>query len=58
MTITAKVNECLSTTESTPGAEGKGLDGLPTTSVVGRDTWVDCGLVVISSVSGAVQAFS
>lgn len=32
--ITAKVNESLSTTESTRGAEGKGLDGLPTTSVV------------------------
>lgn len=33
-TITANVNECLSTTESTRGAEGKGLDGLPTTNVV------------------------
>lgn len=33
-----KVNECLSTTESTLGAAGKGLDGLPTTSVVGKNT--------------------
>jgi hypothetical protein len=56
VTITAKVNESLSTTESTLGAEGKGLDGLPTTSVVGRTTWEECGQVVISSVSGAVQA--
>jgi hypothetical protein len=52
------LNECLSTNESTLGAEGKGLDGLPTTSVVERNTWEDCGRVVISSVSGAVQAIS
>lgn len=54
-TSTAKVNECLSTNESTLGAAGKGLDGLPTTSVVGRNTWEDCGQVVISSDSAAVQ---
>ena len=56
MTSIAKINECMSTNESTLSAEGKRLDGLPTTNVVGRNTREDCGQVVISSLSGAVQA--
>lgn len=55
---TVTINESLSTTESTLVAEGKGLDGLPTTSVVGRKAWEAYALVVISTVASALLVMS